>query len=124
MYIYEVLKLSKSSCPRGRPSVTYRNIQFVGNLLVDFVTSMRKIWLPLILLGWRESILLIKIPNSTNWLVLLHQDIETLTLQTVEALHEETLLLLRPLLKEGSGREEEVILDEFDAQLLEVSVLG
>ena len=116
--IEEILHLRQCTCTSCGPSRCECVSQFYANFSINLISLVLKIWWALVFFGWRQTVLFIKVPCSTNWFFTIHQNIEPCSLFPIETLHQVTLLFTRPRVKYGSRSEKEIVLYKTDSVFL------
>ena len=92
--------------------------------MVDRIALMFKVCGAFIFLGWGQAVLFIEVPRSTCWFSAIHQDIESDALLAIEIFHEKRFLFVGPLLKECARSQEEIVINEGEAMIFQLLVLG
>ena len=107
-------RAGSSRRPRRRECVS----ELFGNLFIDLIAIVFKIWRPVVILRRWKPILSVEVPAAClGFAIVIDEDAQPHALRTIEVLHDEGFLARSPKLKVLARGEKQIVLDELDAEL-------
>ena len=92
--------------------------KFLGYFFIYFVWGSFWVLIPAVVLGWRKSVVLIKVPGIAFRFAIFDQNRQTHSLLAVEVFHHESFLCFCPSGKQSPRSEKEVILNKLSSEFL------